>query len=114
MRKDLERSQPERRSVQLAKTRRRINISDQLGSSRIARTHCISGSEEEQVVVGQVNVVVTPNLDRPDPVESEEEVTMVGKRVEEEVDWEEVDNMPSTTRLKYSQFKGNGSQDVDN
>ena len=64
-------------------------------------------------MVGQVDIVVTPNPDRPDPVEQEEEVATEGERVEEEVDSEEEDNMPSTTRLKYSRFKGDGSQAVD-
>ena len=38
---------------------------------------------------------------------------MGGKRVEEKLDSEDKDNMPSTTCLKYSRFKRDGSQDVD-
>ena len=65
------------------------------------------------MVVGQIEVVVTPSPDRSDPVGPEEEVTTVGERVEEELSSEDKDNMPSTTRLKYSRFKGDGSQDMD-
>ena len=63
--------------------------------------------------MGQVEVVVTPSPSRSDPVGLEEEVTTVGKRVEEELSLEDEDNMPSTTCLKYSHFKGDGSQDMD-
>ena len=63
--------------------------------------------------VGQVEVVVTPSPDRSDPVGLEEKVTTGGERVEEEFSSEDEDNMPSTTRLKYSRFKGDGGQDVD-
>ena len=63
--------------------------------------------------MGQVEVVVTPSPDRPDSVGPEEEVATGGERVEEELSSEDEDNMPSTTRLKYSRFKGDGSQDVD-
>ena len=113
MRKDPEKNQPERRSARLAKTNRRINVGDQPSASKNPEQHSASGSEEEQVVVGQVEVVVTPSLDRPDPVGPEEEVTTGGKRVEEELSSEDEDNMPSTTRLKYSRFKEDGSQDMD-
>ena len=113
MRKDPDRSQPERRSARLAKTKRRIDIGDQPSASQNPGHHFASRSEEEQVVVGQVEVVVTPSPGRSDPVGPEEEVTTVGERVEEELSSEDEDNMPSTTRLKYSRFKGDGSQDVD-
>ena len=113
MRKDLDRSQPERRSARLAKTKRRIDIGDQPSASQILEHHSASESEEEQVVVGQVEVVVTLSPDRSDPGGPEEEVAMGGKRVEEELSSEDEDNMPSTTCLKYSRFKGDGSQDVD-
>ena len=67
MRKDPNRSQPERRSARLAKTRRKIDIGDQPGSSRIPRTQSTSRSKEEQVVAGQVEVVATPEPDQADP-----------------------------------------------
>ena len=56
---------------------------------------------------------MTPSPDRSDPVGPEEEVATGGERVEEELSSEDEDNMLSTTRLKYSRFKGDGSQDVD-
>ena len=114
MRKDPDRSQTERRSARLAKTKRRIDVGDQPSASQNPGQHSASGSEEEQVVVGQVEVVVTPSPDRSDPVGPEEEVAIGGERVEEELSSEDKDNMPSTTRLKYSRFKRDGSQDVDN
>ena len=88
-------------------------MGDQPSASQIPGQHFTSGSEDEQVVVGQVEVVVTPSADCPDLVESEEEVTTGGKRVDEELGSEDEDNMPSATCLKYSLFKGDGSQDVD-
>ena len=102
MRKDPDRSQSERRSARLAKTKRRIDIGDQPSPSQDPEHHSASGSEEEQVVVGQVEVVVTPSPDRSDPAGPEEEVATVGEGVEEELSSEEDDNMPSTTCLKYS------------
>ena len=81
MRKDPDRSQPERRSIRLAKTKRRINIGDQPSVSQNPGHHSASGSEEEQVVVGQVEVVVTPSPNRSDPVGPEEEVIRFGFRI---------------------------------
>ena len=95
MRKDPDRSQPERRSARLAKTRRRIDIGDQSSSNQIPTQCSTSGSEDKQVVVGQVEVVVTPSADRPDLVEPEEEVTTGDERVEEELDLEDEDSMLS-------------------
>ena len=70
MRKDPDRSQPKRRSVRLAKTKRRIDVSDQPSSSQIPKARSTSKSEDEQVMVGQVKVVVTSSMDQPNPVES--------------------------------------------
>ena len=113
MRKDPDRNQSERRSARLAKTKRRIDVGDQPSASQNLEHHSAFGSEEEQVVVGQVEVVVTPCPDQSDPVGPEVEVATGGERVEEESSSEDKDDMPSTTRLKYSRFKGDGSQDVD-
>ena len=113
MRKDPDRSQPKRRSARLAKTKRRIDVDDQPSASQNPGQHSASGSEEEQVVMDQVEVVVTPSPDRSDPVGLVEEVAMGGERIEEELSSEDEDNMPSTTLLKYSRFKGDGSQDMD-
>ena len=113
MRKDPDSSQPKRRSARLAKTKRRIEVGNQPSRSQDPEQHSASGSEEEQVVVGQVEVVVTPSPNRSDLAGPEEEVATLGEEVEEEPSSEDEDNMPSTTRLKYSRFKGDGSQDVD-
>ena len=102
MRKDSDRSQPERRSARLAKTKRRIDVGEQPSASQNLEHHSASGSEEEQMVVGQVEVVVTPSPDQSNPVGPEEEVATVGKRIEEELSSEDEDNMPLTTLLKYS------------
>ena len=66
MRKDPDRSQPEIRSARLAKTKRRNDIGDQPSASQNPGHHSASGSEEEQVVVGEVEVVVTPSPGRSD------------------------------------------------
>ena len=63
MRKDPDRSQPERRSTRLAKTKRKIDIGNQPSASLNPGQHSASRSKEEQVVVGQVEVVVTPSPD---------------------------------------------------
>ena len=51
------------------------------------------------MVVGQVEVVVTPSLNRSDLAGPEEEVATLGEEVEDEPSSEDEDNMPSTTRL---------------
>ena len=47
MRKDPDRSQPERRFARLAKTKRRIDVGDQPSASQDPEHHSASGSEEE-------------------------------------------------------------------
>ena len=106
------RGQPERRLAWLAKTKRRINDSDKIGSIRLGEVHSKSGSDDEGVIVGQVEVVVTPGPDRASLAEPEVEAKVEGTRGDE-VSLEESDIMPSTTCLKYSRFKGDGNQDVD-
>ena len=55
---------------------------------------------------------MTPGPDQATPAESE--VQEEERRASaDELSSEESDIMPSTTRLKYSRFKGDGSQDVD-
>ena len=83
MRKDPDRSQSERRSARLAKTKRRIKVGNQPSRSQDPEQHSASGSEEEQVVVGQVEVVVTPSPNRSDLAGPEEEVATLGEEVEE-------------------------------
>ena len=105
------RGQPERRSAWLAKTKRRIDESNEFGSIRFGEAHSKPGSEDEGVIVGQVEVV-TPGPNQAAPAELEVEEEAEGTRGDE-VSSEESDTMPSTTCLKYSRFKGDGSQDVD-
>ena len=113
MNRSQERGLPERRLARLAITKIRFDYSEEFGSSQLEEAHFISGSEDDGIIVGQVEVTVTPRPDRASPAELE---------VEEEVEEvrgdglssEESDTMPSTIRLKYSRFKGDGSQDVDN
>ena len=111
MKRSQERGQPECRSVWLAKTKTRLDVSDEFGSNRLGEAHFRSGLEDEEVTVGQVEVVGTPKLDQAQPAqpEVEEEEGMRGDGLSSE----ESNTMPSTTRLKYSKFKRDGNQDVD-
>ena len=106
------RSQPERRSAWLAKTKRRIDFGDEFSSIRLGEVHCRSGLEDKGIIVGQIEVVVTPEPDRASLAKPEVEEEVEGTR-EDEVLLEESDTMPSTTCLKYNRFKGDGSQDVE-
>ena len=74
--------------------------------------HFRSGSEDEEITIGQVEVSVTPGPDQTTPVgpEVQEEERRASA---DELSSDKSDIMPSTTRLKYSRFKGDGSQDVD-
>ena len=107
-----ERGQPERRSAWLAKTKTRIDNSEEFGSIRLGEAHFRSGSEDEEITVGQVEVVVTPGPDPAPPAKPEVEEEERGASGDG-LSSDESDIMPSTTCLKYSRFKGDGSQDVD-
>ena len=106
------RSQPERRSARLAKTKRRIYDVDEFGSIRFGEAHSKSESEDEGVIVEQVEVVVTPEPDWASPAKPEVEEEAEGTRGDE-VSSEESDTIPSTICLKYCRFKVDGSQDMD-
>ena len=112
MKRSHENGQPERRSVRLARTKARVDNSGEFGSIRLGEAHFRSGSEDEEIIVGQVEVIMTPGPDQATPArpeaQEEERRANVG-----ELSSDESDIMPSTTRLKYSRFKGDGSQDVD-
>ena len=112
MKRSQGRSQPEQRSAWLVKTKRRIDVGDEFGSIRLGEVHSRFEIEDEGVIVGQVEVVVTLESDWASPAEPEVEEEAEGTR-EDKGFSEENDTMPSTTRLKYSRFKGDGSQDVD-
>ena len=111
MKRSQERGQPERRSARLAKTKARVDNSEDFRSIRLGDAYFRSGSEDEGITVGQVEVIVTLGVDQT-PAESEVEEEERGAS-EGELSSDESDIMPSTTHLKYSRFKGDGSQDVD-
>ena len=89
MKRSQRRSQPEWKAG-LAKTKRRI---DEFGSIRVGEAYSISGLEDKGVIVGQVEVVETPEPDQAPPVKSEDEEEVEGTR-EVEVSSEESDTMP--------------------
>ena len=112
MKRSQEKGQPERRSARLARTKARIVNSENFGSIRLGDAHFRSGSEDKGIIVGQVEVIGTPGPDQtlPTGLEVEEEERDVsGDRLSSN----ESVTMPSTTRMKYSRFKGDGSQDVN-
>ena len=77
------RSQPERRSAWLAKTKREIDIGDKFGSIRVEEAHSRYGSEDKGVIMGQVEVVVTPKSDRASLAKLEGEEEVEGMREDE-------------------------------
>ena len=112
MKRSQKRGQPECRLARLARTKARIDNSEEFGSIRLGDAHFRSGSKDEEITVGQVEVIVTPRPDQAPPTEpevEEEEREASGDGLSSY----ESDVMPSTTHLKYSRFKGDGSQDVD-
>ena len=110
MKRSQEKGQPERRSARLAKTKARIDDSGEFGSIRLGDAHFRSGSEDEEIIVGQVEVIVTPGSDQATPAKPEVQEREASV---DELSSDDSNIMPSTTRLKYSRFKGDGSQDVD-
>ena len=112
MKRSQERGQPERTSARLAKTKTRIDNSEEFGSIRLEEAHFRSGLEDKGITVGQVEVIVTPGSDQASPTKPEVEEEVEGASGDG-LSSEESDTMPSTTRLKYNKFKGDGSQDVD-
>ena len=112
MKRSQENGQPERRSARLARTKARVDNSENFKSIRLEDAHFRSGSEDEGITVDQVEVIVTPGPDQAPPAEPEVEEEERGASGDG-LSSDESDIMPSTTRLKYSRFKGDGSQDVD-
>ena len=112
MKRSQEKGQPERRSARLARTKARIDNSGEFRSIWLGEAHFRSGSKDEEITIGQVEVIVTPGPDQATPAgpEVQEEERRASAN---EPSSDESDIMPSTTRLKYSRFKGDGSQDVD-
>ena len=112
MTRSQERGQPERRSARLARTKARVDNSEEFGSIRLGDAHFRSRSEDEGIIVGQVEVIVTPGPDQAPSAEPEVEEEGRGASGDG-LSSDESNIMPSTTRLKYNRFKGDGSQDVD-
>ena len=110
MSRSQEKGQPERRSARLARTKARIDNSEEFGSIRLGDAHFKSGSGDEEITVGQIEVIVTAGPDQATPAGPE---APEGEASVDELSSDDSDIMPSTTRLKYSRFKGDGSQDVD-
>ena len=104
-----------RKSAQLEKRRRKIPIDDSEGTNLGSKLHTNSESEEDLVVVHhkEESVASPPLVPDPNewrersPIPNFEEEVLVGSDTEEPLS----DNMP--TCLKYSKFRGHGSQDVD-
>ena len=108
------RGQPERRSARLSKTKKRRETEEPSGSQN-PRAYFASGSEEELVVVQhQEDILTTRGSDQystPDQSSPGRARGMEGTDPDSSL--EGSDNMPNTTCLKYSRFRGDGSQDVD-
>ena len=112
MKRSRDKGQSERRSARLARTKARVDNNEDFGSIWLGDAHFRSRSEDEGITVGQVEVIVTPGSDQAAPTEpevEEEEREASGDGLSSD----ESDIMPSTTRLKYNRFKGDGSHDVD-
>ena len=108
------RGQPERRSARLSKTRRRLEF-ERPRDTQALRTYLASGFEEELVVVHHQgdtfatqgsNQRSTPGQSSPGREGGMEGTNSITSS-------SEGNDMPTTTRLKYSRFRGDGSQDVD-
>ena len=112
MKRSQEKGQRERRSARLARTKARVDNNGDFESIRLGEAHFRSRSENEEITVGQIEVIVMPGPDQATPAEPE--VQEEERRASaDELSSDESDIMPSTTRLKYSRFKGDRSQDVD-
>ena len=114
MRRGQGRSQPERQSTRLSRTRRRLE-SERQGETQAPGAYSAFGSEKELVVVKyQENPFLAQGSDQrltPGPSSPRR-----GGRTEETISMSsssDSDDMPTTTQLKYSRFWGDGSQDVD-
>ena len=114
MRRTQGRGQPERRSARLSKTRKRREAEEPSESQNL-KAYFASGSEEELVVVQhQVDPLITQGFDHHStPYQSSPGRLEGTEGTDLNFSSEDSDSMPTTTRLKYSRFRGDGSQDVD-
>ena len=114
MRRTQGRGQPERRSARLSKTRKRREAEEPSEIQNL-RAYFASGSEEELVVVQhQGDPLITQGSDQHSTLDQSSRGRLEGTEgTDPNFSSEDSDNMPTTTRLKYSRFRGDGSQDVD-
>ena len=115
MRRTQGRGQPERRSARLSKTKKRRETGEPSESQNL-RAYFASGSEEELVVVQhQGDPLTTQGSDQHSTPDQSSPGRAGGTEgTDPNSSSEDSDNMPTTTRLKYSRFRGDESQDVDN
>ena len=66
-----ERGQPECGLAWLARIKARVDNSEEFGSIRLGDAHFRSGSEDEGITIGQIEVSVTPGPDQATPAGSE-------------------------------------------
>ena len=104
-----------RKSARLEKKRRKISVEESEGTNLSSKLNIDSESEEDLVVVQQEeeSVASPPRVPNPNEwrerslIPDFEEEIIIGS----ETDGSSSDNMPN--RLKYSKFRRDGSQDVD-
>ena len=108
------RGQPERRSARLSKTRKRREA-EEPSKSQSPRAYFASGLEEELVVVQhQGDPLITQGSDQHSTPDQSSPGQLEGTEgTDLNFSSEDSDNMPTSTRLKYSRLRGDGSQDVD-
>jgi Ty3 transposon capsid-like protein len=99
-----------RKSARLEKKRQREFGESSQGTNLGSRLQSASGSEEELVVVNpeEVDFASPPRIPNPDEWVERSPTPDLEENIELE---SSSDEMP--TRLKYSKFRGDGSQDVD-
>ena len=106
-----------RKSARLEKKKRKIPVDESGGTDLGSQLHTDSESEEDLVVVHQEEETAASSPQAPDPQGQRERTPTPDREQGEEVIIESdsegaiSDNMP--TRLKYSKFRGDGRQDVD-
>ena len=108
------RGQSERRSARLSKMKKRRET-EEPSRSQNPRAYFAFGSEEELVVVQhQEDILTTRGSDQHStPDQSSPGQAGGTEGTDPDSSSEGSDNMPTTTRLKYSRCRGDGSQDVD-
>ena len=114
MRRAQGRGELERRSTRLSKTKKRREM-EEPSESQNPRAYFASGSEEELVVVQYQGDQLTTRESDQHSTPSQSSPGRAGgtEGTDPNSLSEDSDSMPTTTRLKYSRFRGDGSQDVD-